>query len=755
MSNSSNPFIPSPDDGAIEILRNVFGKVMDGLVAGPPSFTDNASANMLGEAFRYLNSGVLFFGTIILLYVSVFSVINTANDGKILGEKWSTFYTPLRTIGSAAALIPTSSGYAGIQIILIMVVVWSVGFASNMWKAVVEYSVGQQIVEQAVKSITDDPNFNTTALNAMRMRVCAAGVSKGVSQTLGTDYKLKLNVVHTSNDSMTLLNKAKTTNYTSTISFVDPSWPGSDSICGKLVLSNTFFAPQTNSQVTADVTNSLQTAIGQIRYKATLALLDSDSAVAAKLADEVIEAVEQNGKSISITSSAQLISADRSMLMKKLTEEVRQQVASENSSSAQKLSEKGWVYAGSLYREMSRIKDAIRNATQSRSEYIPGTGTLDSKLTGDVLVSANDILLRYNSVASEVVNRVSRFSKTKSDRPSMPLMQTSFDMSDFASGGNGVKDTITSYFNQFTSRAVIGIVHYMGDPSEDPLMRVKNVGDWASGIAESILLTKVGVSSVLVGLGKTADQTTIIPGVVSGVLAGVIELFSQLWSLVAPSIYALLYLGYFLGIWIPMIPFYIFAVGVVGWLIFVIEMLAAGVLWMAAHTTPAREDSFIGSQTQGYLLVMSGFFRPALMVLGLVASMAILHPVVQYINAGFILAFQSAQSDSVTGLLSIAGYLLVYSTIIFAVFMMIFALPQTLPDRILRWIGAGIGDLGEQNTASRVEHSASSQSRAAAVGLAVKATNRKDSDGEKGGEKEAAPEGHSGQSNATKEFTGK
>jgi len=143
--------------------------------------------------------------------------------------------------------------------------------------------------------------------------------------------------------------------------------------------------------------------------------------------------------------------------------------------------------------------------------------------------------------------------------------------------------------------------------------------------------------------------------------------------------------------------------------------MAAGMLWAAAHTTPAREDSFIGSQTQGYMLVMSGFFRPALMVLGLVASNALLYPCTAYLNESFVTNFRSLQADSVTGLFSLACYLVIYSIVVFVMYMLIFGLPQTLPDNILRWIGAGVGDLGEKGMGSRLEGTASQQARQAAV----------------------------------------
>lgn len=45
--------------------------------------------------------------------------------------------------------------------------------------------------------------------------------------------------------------------------------------------------------------------------------------------------------------------------------------------------------------------------------------------------------------------------------------------------------------------------------------------------------------------------------------------------------------------------------------------------------------------------------------------------------------------------------------------LLVFGLPQTQPDRIVRWISAGTLDMGEQSTTSRIESSASHGSRSA------------------------------------------
>jgi len=761
----ANPFTPNPDDGAIDILRTIFGKVMDNIVAGGSAATaGNDAANMLGEAFRYFNSGVLFFASIILMWVTVFSVVNTANDGEALGKRWSTFYTPLRTFASAALLMPTASGYAAIQLIFLVIVSWSIGFASNMWSAVVQYSGGADVVNEAVRSITDDAGFEALATNALKMQVCAQAVNNAVNAVV-YESKTKLTLYAANATSVDGDSDVRETKFM----MMDPAWRGSENICGQIIVSNTFATVSADkmaggSKATQQIVGGLQKAIGDIRYKYVTSLFYGPTAA---IANEIARKIDTPTEVIDSAEIAAAITQQRVQMMAAITTEVKKQVENSNAGVIKKLSEKGWIYAGSLYMEIARIKDAIRLATSSQSSFISGTNSLEHKLSGDVLKSVDGSLAKYNVIMAELTQKVMTTQSKLTPKTSPPKIQTNFTVSDFSSGGGSVIASITRWFNQDIGTWVITkVVGIMGSTEDvHPVMKVKDIGDAFAGTAETILVTKKLLNVVLKPLQKAAEVgsnswvpgSTVAGAVISGAITVLLETVAELMSMYGPGIYTMLYAGYFLGIWLPMIPFYIFAVGVVGWLVFVIEMLAAGVLWTAAHTTPAREDSFIGSQTQGYMLVMSGFFRPALMVLGLVASNVVLAPVVQYINAAFLVAFQSNQANSTTGLLSVAGYLLVYCSIITAVFMLVFSLPQTLPDRILRWIGAGIGDMGEQGTASKVEQSASTQARMAATHgttASAAASNERshrerqsaEKDQKASTEKEHAPEGIGGQS---------
>lgn len=731
MNNAA--FTPPPNDISIEMLREVFGSAINHIVGGSTAGAENAAANMLGTAFGVFNGGVLFFGAIILTWVTVFGLTNTANDGQVLGKKWSSFYTPLRTFTASAFLIPSTSGYSMIQLAILLIASWSIGLASTMWSAVVDYMVDETTVQQVLRSVVDDGQFSRIAANILGMQVCAYAVGQGANQTTGMPIDLKL---YRHNKQTTY---GLSTTYKTYLDYRDPNWPGSEDICGAVILTTTFMQPDTNradvNQATATLQGeiaNMQGAIGNVRYQA---VLDAFASMAPK-AMELARVADTPGATFSVASVQTIIDQAREQMLAGIRKEVSARVADKNSGIKQKFKDGGWAMAGSFYRELIAVKDGINSAMRTSQSYVPGTYSADHLLTpGSVSTSVKDVMNHYTSLAGLVLQKLDQGPDLQTSKPTdLPAMRASFGPGDFTDGGTSVKSQIESWFNSLANRAMQGVVFYLGEDGSDPVMQVKNIGDYLAGFGEVVMLSKAAAVATIDGLfegSKAAASQSVLGTNLSGLLAvgpGVLKFvltgINEIYSIFSPAVSALMYGGYFLGMWIPMVPFYVFTLGVIGWLVQVIEALAAGALWMVMHLTPERDDSVIGSQQQGYLLLMSLFMRPPLMVLGLVASIAVLTPAIRFVNVGFIQAFRIVQADSVTGLFSIAGYILIYSVIVFAVFMLVFSLPQTLPDRILRWIGGGVGDLGEQSSMSRIEHGASGQARAAVVAGAASMARR-------------------------------
>lgn len=146
-----------------------------------------------------------------------------------------------------------------------------------------------------------------------------------------------------------------------------------------------------------------------------------------------------------------------------------------------------------------------------------------------------------------------------------------------------------------------------------------------------------------------------------------------------------------------------------------LQSIIAAPLWAVMHMTPDR--TFVGSQSQGYLLLLSLFARPALAVVGLFAAMLVSDPIIDFIAKGFFamrgaVVTSTGTVGAIASFLSFAWWFMVFGLTLLPVLYMTFGLPQILPDHVLRWIGAGVSDLGETQAVGQMRsgmaHAASS-----------------------------------------------
>ena len=127
------PFTPPTDDASVGMLKSMFGPVIDVLLSGADPNTVSAASSLLATLFGYFNSGLLMVAAIIAGYVAAMGAINTATDGEAFGRAWSAVWTPVRFVAGGAVLLPSASGYSFIQMLVLMISLWSAGFASNLY----------------------------------------------------------------------------------------------------------------------------------------------------------------------------------------------------------------------------------------------------------------------------------------------------------------------------------------------------------------------------------------------------------------------------------------------------------------------------------------------------------------------------------------------------------------------------------------------------------------------------------------------
>ncbi|MDP3706357.1 MAG: type IVB secretion system protein DotA [Legionellaceae bacterium] len=159
-ATSSLNFTPPATDYSVIFLSDLFG-VVDGVLHGTGS-------QIMGAMFGVFNAAVLALGGIVVMYTLIVGTMNTAHEGQMLGQKWSSIWIPVRSTIGLAFLIPKASGYCLMQIFIMWVVVQGVGAADKIWDAALSYlNRGGSIVKAQMNMNSTTSKDNNTAITAL------------------------------------------------------------------------------------------------------------------------------------------------------------------------------------------------------------------------------------------------------------------------------------------------------------------------------------------------------------------------------------------------------------------------------------------------------------------------------------------------------------------------------------------------------------------------------------------------------------
>lgn len=168
----AGPFDPPPTDKSIEILGSIFGSTVgDFYLGGVPN-------PILYKLIEKLNFTIIALGAIVVSYVSVTSVLHTAQEGSMLGKSWSSLWIPLRSIIGLSLMVPTpATGYCLIQVGVMWLILQGVGIADIMWNITLDGLANG--VSAVAGTITDSsliPVGEQIAPNVMDAAICMQSV---------------------------------------------------------------------------------------------------------------------------------------------------------------------------------------------------------------------------------------------------------------------------------------------------------------------------------------------------------------------------------------------------------------------------------------------------------------------------------------------------------------------------------------------------------------------------------------------------
>lgn len=665
-------FKPPADDSSITILRDVFGAIVDTVMGSGAG--DVAQDTALSAGMAVFCSGVLALGMLFVIYSTIKAAIDTAHDGEFLGKRISSVWMPLRTFGGTAILLPLKSGFCIVQILILWIAVHGVGLSDRIWSAMITHMETGGLVGRP--SI---PDSRPLAASILRSEVCMAALNKSFQErgdatrvaltpaqttVTNTGSVAQLGPLGMAETGLSMINMRLTTvTYTwgtASGGYMNPN------VCGSLTWQQSHEASEGNANLLVDsqgVVNAQISAVNQMitRMRALATQIVAGQKPSPGELESAAEAYER-----AMAQAAQRI--------------VQEANSKRNTAFLSYAESGGWLFAGTYYNHVIAMNDAVQRVLNAAPQ--PSEASILGKETDEFLIGYKDALIVANEYIRNGSMAASRYYQSNGGNDvrrggEMPVV----DADESLGSWDAIKERV---FNQPTQFAIRQISEEIGGSNTSHVTQMKNVGDVVMGTGWALL----GAASIANGFagGIADDVLTVGTFDAHAALEPAMGVTTLLFT-------ALLAGGAYLAFYLPMIPYIAWVSGVIKWLIVVIESVIAGPIWAAAHIHPDGDDQ-VGRAGPGYMIILSVFLRPALMLFGLIIAIVATQPIAHFINMSYMSQVQGSMGSSLNGLGALIAYTLIYALVMTILLHSMFAIINWLPDSVLRFIGNAVGAHG-------------------------------------------------------------
>lgn len=687
---TAESFEPGEADLTGFMLRSIFG-----------DWGSGAKVPLVGSAMEVLNLFALTFGTLMFSYVAVIGTLNTAQDGELLGKKWSSMWVPLRFVFGTAMLVPLASGYSTVQHLILYLALVGGGGASQVWSAAAkDFTAPDAAVSMTQVSEDYRNQVKTMMRDILKSEACVQFLANTYSGGFGRVGPTALPQP-----------QAGTASTFVTVPGYQFQWgasPGSESgkrvdECGKLRTPSYQVSGESGGQfgraygATGSAERSAMPDVGR-----STALLDSYVAMSRAQAEAIEVAVpfltdvarrlaaaaqqQPVGQQTTVTDlsiNAAINAATDAYMQRTRPVQTRIGQASEEDLKRflQASEASGWMMASSSFFQMGRIKSA---ANESIAALPKVTGRIEQGGTSAIYgVAEGPIYQDLGATESRIADA----------------------FSDSSNGGG--------FFKDFGKNIAMMTGKVFGVDPKDPrhaLVQIKDTGDRLLGTVEGASVLMVGA----IASGLTAAN-------IGGPLNVIGSVFKELLYLSYPVLYsaliALFGVAITMSFMLPMLPFMLSVGSILGWLMAVFSAMVAAPVWLAGHLHPEGEG-FAGKGISGYMILLETVTRPIFMVLGLIGAFVIMDPMLKFVAWAFRANMSSIQGDSITGILSIVVFAGIYVAIVFTVVRKSLSLIHALSEKVYTWIGGA--NAGYDQAASFGE---AANSSASALSKSVQTTS--------------------------------
>ena len=338
----------------------------------------------------------------------------------------------------------------------------------------------------------------------------------------------------------------------------------------------------------------------------------------------------------------------------------------------------GWILAGMYYMQI----------TQQEGNKLPNKD--------------NTPLPRFNAVPNPDIVQPGQPDITKY-RNNINVMLDLFKYIDDANGNDssdaatsalkGITETSWTSMNSMLSQFMHDISGSPGKLAVNPLYKISLWGYNMMIVVQFIFALTLVLTTLFAALTST-NFLVIGTGMTS---TPWYEGFKAAWGFTSPflmlAMSALFSIGAVLGIYLPLIPYTIYLMGAVGWLMATIEAMVAGPIIALGILSPSGQHELLGKSEPAVMIIFNLILRPALMVFGMMASMFVAAVVVTMINQGF--AKVAFNIISAPGLVEGIFFMMAYTSLLVMALNKVFSLIHVIPEKVLTYIGGQAISYGE------------------------------------------------------------
>lgn len=683
-------------DLSTNFLAVIFGGVSDAYV----EVLGADKTGALGYAFKIYNGFISIVGAVMVMFITIVGVVNSANSGTPMGQKWHTLFLPARVTIGAGMLIPMGAyNYNLAQVVVMWFILTGVHGADKVWSGVInmQWGAGEQGVLGASVAEANELGSAEALLfyrNAILFGVCLGGVAADPAPETPLSTDLACYNGNTVSADCSDANYIRPADYPN----------GMSTKCGDLGVALSGFSnyPAQKALVVRDLMRFVSSFAESVKQET----LNSNGVT---ILSKINNLITNTPRLILLAPGLRNnVEVTFGTLINNITEIKRDSaLSSDEAEKKRKAIRQGWIMAGAHYYNL--IKGQSSSATEppknlSEVKQYASAPAYILSAPSELRTGLNTISEQVQKFTADLIAGSGTYTPAKPDifddaeanfSPSMQLPKVMrifslglMDMIVLIAKGFLKTDKL---FDYPSSIDVTDINSLKSALAKDPLKGVSASGAKIIEIVETTVVVMIGAMvAVIVGFGVLGAATY------SSITVVALAIFSSLFTGVMGIMMIFFPLGVMHAMYIPMVPFIIYMFGAVGWLLICVEAMAAGPI-VAVGLMHPEGNEVLGKAEQGLNMILNLMLRPVLMVLGLLAGMVVVRVVCLFFSIGINIVTDSGLIN-MKWVTILIGMIFFYTAFIYYLVHESFSLINRIPDKVLGWIGANVQGIGDASS---------------------------------------------------------